>query len=546
MRAREQRTRQEVAQGQQAIQDKLAELEEALQLPRAEAIASYQGKDDRTLLNLLDPARRGATLIAVRRFRPWLETVEFTPEMDGCGYGYGMMSLSEEERAAYVAAFGVSGAEFQDPKVSGGGSIEASGMVEVWPPIKMNDAGKVGPAGDYTAEGYTIADLRPEAALAPDEEVALRRVLGEEISPAQEETYVARREAELAAEEQARQLRAAAPALSADADALLADTALSLSDDESYPVWRIEEEVARATGLHVVSDALLDASAYPRTGPSGRVTALASLEDFCSREARLFMRSPEWEWGDAGRFLRFRTANRDIWRAAMLPQATLDWLAAQVAPFLPDSADQPLAADFTLVPDPEQWTRQLARLTDIQIQCGAEVLQGDPRDLEDAAARAAWGAASRPVQASLLLVRFLGGLDGGQWQLARAGNLRWPEDLTPDQSELLDQVLVERTLRAAGPEGHAHVRIAVGEATPDEHGRLPVTTTLVRGPDGFSGSSSGSAHQSGPGGDAGTNAWHQATFTALARVEGDEEALVFEKKSIFLPKTLPVHVTVPE
>jgi hypothetical protein len=546
LHAREERARQEVAQGQRAIEDKLAELEAALELSREQAISRYQGTDDRMLLNLLDPARRGAALIAVRRFLPWLETVQFTPELDHCGIGISMMDLSEEEQAAYVAAFGVSGTEFENPKVSGGGLVEASGVVILANPITSNDAGGVVPAGDYTASRYAVLDLRPGAALEPEEDIALRRALGEQISPGQETAYVERRRAELAAEKRTQQSTAAAAALSADAAALLADTPLPLDRRESYPTWRIQEEVARATGLHVVSDALLDASAYPRTGTSGRVTALPSLRTFCSRKARLFMRNPEWEWGDAGSFLRFRTANRDVWRAAILPQATLDWLADQVAPFLPQPEDHPTALDFTLAVDPEQWTRQLARLTDLQIQYGAEVLHGDPRDLADAAARAAWGAASERAQAGLSLIRFLGGLDGGQWELARAGSLRWPEELTPDQGELLDQVLVERTLHAAGPEGHAHVRIAVGEATPDEHGRMPMTTTLVPGPDGASGTMTGTSSSGGPGDDTGPQAWHQATFTALARAGGDEETLVFERKSVFLPTTLSVHVAVPE
>ena len=142
--------------------------------------------------------------------------------------------------------------------------------------------------------------------------------------------------------------------------------------------------------------------------------------------------------------------------------------------------------------------------------------------------------------------RFLGGLDGGQWELARAGSLRWPEELTPDQGESLEQVLVERTLHATGPEGHAHVRIAVGEATPDERGRVRMTTTLVPGPDGISATMTGTSFSGGPVGDASPQAWHQATFTALADAPGEDETLVFQKKTVFLPKTLSVHVAVPE
>ena len=75
---------------------------------------------------------------------------------------------------------------------------------------------------------------------------------------------------------------------------------------------------------------------------------------------------------------------------------------------------------------------------------------------------------------------------------------------------------------------------------------MPMTTTVVPGPDGTSATMTGTSSSGITLRSVGPGTWHQATFTALARAAGDEERLVFEKKSVFLPTTLSVHVAVPE
>jgi hypothetical protein len=545
LKAREEQARRDAASRQQAIQDKLSELQDALQLPRDEVIARYQGKDDRMLLDLLDAARRGAALIAVHRVLPWLDTIRFAPEDDHYGYGYTLGLLDEDERAAYIAAFGANEIELQDPWVSAGAHITPSaGTLRLVSPRKLNEAGEVVPAAKHTADEYTVLDLRPGATLQPEEQIALRRALGEQISPAQEKAYVERRSAEIAVVKQAEEIKASGAALSPHAAELLAQTALALGKGRDYPSWRIEEEVARATGMHVISDGLLCASASVGSGESGRVAALDALKAFCAQKTSGLMRSPEWEWGDAGSFLRFRTANRDVWRAAMLPQPTVDWLGQQIGPFLPEPEDRPKAASFTLPIDPQQWTWQFGRCSDLQIQYGAQVLQGDPRDLEEITRRATWGAASDlATQAGFALLRFLGGMESDQWQLMRAGNLRWPDDVTPDQGRLLEQVLAEKTMQAIAPQGYARIRIALGEAVPDERGSVSLNTTETPG------AKSGSMMETVGSGDVDSRsakAWHQVTLTAVTDDANGKETLVFKKQSVFLPTTLSVHADLPE
>jgi hypothetical protein len=323
---------------------------------------------------------------------------------------------------------------------------------------------------------------------------------------------------------------------------MLAAAALALEPGKTCPVWRIEEAVAQATGLHVVSDGLLYASAAAT--PSGQARALATLEALCSTPARGFMRNPEWEWGDAGSFLRFRTANRDVWRAAMLPQATVDWLDGEIHRFLPRSEDHAKAIDFSLTVDPEQWTRQFARLSDLQILYGARVLHGDPRDLAEIARHATWALASQYGQVGASLLRFLGGMDSAQWQLARAGKLRWPEDLTPDQGKMLAQALAENVIVPAVAGDYPHILISVDEAELRQysHGGVSLVDWGYRSADrNEGGGSSDSLVGALP------KACHRVKLSAhLADATSSKDTRVFEKQATFLPKAFTVHAQVAE
>ncbi len=548
LRAREQQKRRETEETRQAVLSKLAELGEALNLPREEAIRRYQGSDDRALLDMLDPRHRAATQIAVMHVPEWLASLKMEPApappaVSGYGLGYGASEMFEGEQQQWVTAFGMdlNGWEFQDSKVCFGVGATTDGEVNVHGPLIINDAGQVVPSGRYSTDRYTVLDLSPRAALKPEEEITLRRALGEQISAPEEKAFLDRRKSELAAAARVAQAEASGASLSPAAEGLLSSAPLDLAGG-NHSAWRIEEAVALATGMNVVSDGLLYASAG--TAPAGQPLALATLEALCSQPAKDFMRTPEWEWGDAGSFLRFRTSNRDVWRAARLPAATQTWLDKSVRPFLPATGEDTRPVDFSLTVDPRQCARQLSDVTDMQILYGGRVLQGDPYDPAEAARRAVWQGLSQYAQAGRSLLRFLADMDDAQWALARAGKLRSPEDVTPDQSKLLTEALTEKVIMTLPAGSYTRLRVSLDQGE------------IRQFPGGSVGLMSWTYSQPGEpmhGGGMDTlvgglpKACHRATLSAFTVDQATgKENMVFEKRVTFLPTALSVHVELPE
>jgi hypothetical protein len=544
LRQQEAREKAEVTRKVQAFKDKANEMARGLQLPRDEAIRRYQGRDDRMLLTLLDPARRGAALILSRRLIPRLAEFGFGPERPHMAIGFPLSDPTEEEQAALRTAFGVREAALHDPSLSGGALVDADGTTSLMPPEVFAN-GTLVPASDGAASDLVLLDMRPDALLEPEEEVALRRLLGETIGPEQERAYVEQRSAESAAATRARQQQLAGVTLSPSMRDRLAQTPLSLPDLAIYPAWRVQEAVAQATGLHVVSDGLLHASTGGwRTG----ITALGAIELLCLQgrpgEVTRGTAPPpsEWEWGDAGSFLHFRTRSRDIWRAALLPQPVMDWLDGLLRPLLP-APDAAAAADLTLPIAPEEWVRQAAGLTDMQIQYGGEVVHADPRTLAEMTRRSVWEDAFGASYATLPTIRFLGSLDGDQWKQAQAGELRWPRSVTPDQGKLLAQALTDPGHEPIDLRRYSAILIALTEVAPGDKGQLTTATTTVSGGAGYE-SSVSMAH--GPK-EAKPVSWYAVTFTALVRDQATgKETTGLEKRVAFLPKAIAVHAEVPK
>ena len=527
IKARQEQAAQQVVQQQQTLNRKLGELKEALSLSREDAIARYQGVDDRMLLGLLDRRRRGAALIVVNRVLPMLEQVPVGP--DGGAYGGGMADFTPEERAAMRDAFGVPAEQFGDPKVVFCAQAGADGRVTLKCPITRYADGNVGPAGDYAAEEYEVLDLRPGAALEPEEEVALRRALGETITPEQEKQYLA----DQRAAREAAKPREATSRLSARARELLEGTRLVLRGSAN---WQIEEAVAEATGLNVVSDGLL----YAWGRAPEKASAFEWLDSFYSQKADPELRTPEWEWGDAGSFLRFRTANRDVWRAAMLPQELVDWMDGWTRAHLPEGGKE-TSVSFRLEVEPEAWTRYLRGLSELQVRYGSRVMHGDPRDLLEAARRATSEQVCSFADVGLGLVQFLGSLSEDQWRLLRSGNLRAPEDITPNQRQAMEAVVLKGSMQQQLPR-YDRLHISLGQAEPEKQGRLE--TSGIEIPDPTTGHVHGVLSSSGSVG-ANPGSWHQAVFTAVVADEKGVETMVFTWKAAFLPKELSVRAEVP-
>ena len=539
LQQREAEARQRCADLLQAFKDGNAQLQEALELPWEEAIDLYAGQDDALLLTLLDPIRRATAQVVSKHLPRLLETIQFDPRLPP-GYTVGFVSninllpLPQEDRDAVATAFPTWDVDYDDPKAFCMLSVDSTGRVRLGPPRYRGDP----VASRPKSETYvTVTDLSSDIHSRPEEEIALRRALGDTISPAEEDAYVARRKEEIAGAEEQReeQRRAAGRYLSGETRETLTSTAIPLMA-ATYPAWRIEEEVARATGLHIVADALLDATAEIPESPAGteEVTALGALEAFCSAPGRNFMRTPEWEWGDAGPFLTFRTSNSDVWRASMLPEALLDWLDGQISPFLAEpklSEGDATAAEFDLPVEPEHWTRWLSSLTDLQTQYGALVPYGEPSDLLDVARRSTWKAAFALAEMEPAMFRFLGGLNSAQWRAARAGTLRGPRDLSPDQMRLLQRAIDERSSWDLHlPEGTALL--------------ISITQGPCESVERAVGGGSGGATY--PEDIAGSGDWYRVNITAKGRLEGDEEErVVLEKQVPFLPTSIHVFVGAP-
>jgi hypothetical protein len=465
------------------IGDKLDEYQRGLQLSREELIEKYQGTDDLLLVNLLDPARRAATQFTCRHMsaiQSFIEAPQFVAEGgEPMSFGTTIQAtqFTPEDVADLKLAFGVSESVLRDPAMMFDLNVEAVGRMRVnvspeYPQEEhWSNLDHPGP--------YLLADLTDDFALSAPDELALRRALGEEIPPDQEASYLRKLEQEIAAKKRERErIRLAAErSLSPRAEELLESTPLVLRNTvPSFPVtpWVAQEAVARATGMNVVSDGLLWLGQYiygrPPYGEEKTValTALTALDSFTHAPAATGMRRPSWEWGDAGTFLRLRTADRDIWRAAMLPQEFLDWVDALLKPHLPDSETLAKQKSFQLSTPVGlvYMTRMLGRLSDLQMRFGADINYGNPRELVHIARHQAirhliYGARMRPK-----LTRFLASLSDAQWEEVKGSGLRCGYDLSPHQQELLTAAMQRR----GGPPLTLTDRVFVLDQEAEAHG----------------------------------------------------------------------------
>jgi hypothetical protein len=477
----------------QRIDAAVAEYREALTLSPDEAIARYRGVNDRLLLNLLDPPRRAATTFLCRHAtvtRPMERPGEHGGDLVGFGATVPSSAFAEEDMADLRTAFGLPESVLRDPQFSVDLYIEAAGR------LRLNVGPEYASTAPHPAQGhygpYLIVDATDEPVWTAEDELALRRVLGEDIPAGNEKERLHAVEADLAARHEAR-LRAGRD-LSAEAEALLARTSLTLRDvvpDAPLAPWVVQEAVARATGKHVVSDGLLWSGRYfglPERWSNDKestLTALAALESFTDADMGTGLRRPSWEWGDAGTFLRFRTADRDLWRAAMVPQAFLDWTDSLLKSALPDQ--QTLAKkqhlELKIPVGLVYWTRMLGQLSDVQLRFGNEVMCDDPQDPTGIARHRAVGSLLHPAWLRPILTRLLASLRDDQWQQVKGEGLRVRTGLLPDQQQLLaravgadveniaDRLLVLNSAALAGHQYQLDVSdLPGGRAAPEEPG----------------------------------------------------------------------------
>ncbi len=444
------------------IGSKLEEYRQALDLSREELIERYWGEDDLLLLNLLDPPRRAATEFMCRHATA-VEPPEMSGQEGGDLVGFGQTvpaaAFSEEDIADLEAAFGLPESVLRDPDLGLDLDVEAVGRlrVNVGPEYRQKapqpEEGHFGP--------YLLADLTDDFVLPAQEELSLRRALGEGIPREQESDCLQKLEQEIASAKQARERARleAERSLSPRGKEVLESTQVTLRGVEPplpIPPWVAQEAVARETGLHVVSDAIVWSGRYswPPYPPEEEkrettLTALSALDGFTHEPLGTGMRRPSWEWGDAGRFLRFRTADRDIWRAAMLPQEFVDWVDWLIEPHLPDQAPPATRqhAELTIPVGLVYRARMLGRLSDLQMQFGAEANYGDPRDMLNIVRHQAITQILNAARNRPKLTRFLASLNDEQWEQMKGQGLRFEADLSPDQQEMLTAAMASSRRR---------------------------------------------------------------------------------------------------
>ncbi len=468
------------------VRAKLDEYRAALGLTREEAISRYQESDPGVLVHLLEPSRR-ALVQFLETLSP--EQLDRLPEAE-LGIPLRGESLPPASQALLAALLHTSTADIARATIY----LELFGDglgLSTWVPAADGSP-------DHRHSPEFSANV--QQVLSPADEVALRRELGEQISGEQEQELVDQIQAERdrestksEQEEQIKGLRSSAALSEAAAGRLRQFRASApVSSYAPHPLWLLQEAVARATGMHVVSDYLFDRGGVPAVWLSLLDADYAATRQRCDEKLRAFAEAhPEqaedtyradddrlrqslslpiqfisaldllvataygerpagsepnthepwalrgWEWGDAGRFLRFRSLCRDALRGAMWPESTLrrvnGWLDPYLAKRKPgDSSPLPR------VPVTLRDLAWLAQSTDLELHVGAGLVYEDPSTAEgllraDLRAKVC----SSAMYNDLALLRFLGTLREEQWSLLQGPGLPLGPDVSQSQQERL-------------------------------------------------------------------------------------------------------------
>ncbi len=513
----------------------LEECRQALQLPREELIRRYRGRDDFLLLTLLDPPRRAAAELVCRSLtqaRPedWLAMAKV--DCVATGLPLITLSMTAQDLADLEAAFGWPAGTLASADIQ---------VAQIQINVDPDNRAEIGLSGQ--GERCLVVSLPKGRLLRATEEVQLRRLLGEQFPADQEAAFVKQRTAEIerAAQEQAQAAEEAGRAVSEAARQRLAGLQLPFRHAEAaqaIPLWQMFEEIAEASGYHIISDAFI-------TGGVG-----VSLEQARKMEGRPFeaweelaaltsggtasgLRVPMWEWGDAGSFLRFRTSNRDIYRAAMLPDSFLRFVDAVVR--RPGPVDEKArSVELTIPIELADWTRQLARLTNMQLQFSATVTQTAPDDLmgnvrEEVVKSVMWSLGS---DSSVDLIHFLGALDDAQWSRVRGEGISGPAEVTPGQMQFLAAWV--KSWPFPGTDDYSRISVRIADTADDPNMASELITA---------------------GGDptyyADTKVWHFGRVPEVNAQTGEEreieeEMIATGQQGAFLPKQVTVHIELPE
>ena len=457
------------------VADKLAEYGRALNLTKEELVGRYHGVDDHLLAAMLDPARR-----ATVSFTLGLGTEALARSLNGEALTLEWQDLTpqqQDELRSCLRSPGRRGGGRGGPggaaDVGGGESwedIEVTqvhvgalnyGLVMVTAELAPSESQPRGRRGRFLAA--PMLNLAGEGDLSPEETVALRRGLGETISDDQERSlrgeWGRSRRDEMQQRRQERTQQAAEeaiagePVLSAETEKALTSFTLPVKEGAAYALWQIQEAVASAAGMHVVSDCfaqprrdLTTALRFLYQGEVAEPTGLEALSASCltTEDARgLVWTLPGdhragWEWQDAGPFLRFRSEGQDLWRAAMLTPQVSERLDQWLDPYVETAAQTKGSAtevDITL--DPQQISLLAASLRDLQVQHGGKLVGGDPTEKAAAYRQTLRQELLGAIGWAADTLRALATLGDSQWKQLRGAGLRVGRDLIPEQRDAL-------------------------------------------------------------------------------------------------------------
>jgi hypothetical protein len=459
---------------------RLLELRAALALPRDEDIRRYKGSDDALLLVLLDPGRRASAQLITA----------FSENQIRQFAGSGMLDLNEsdwtpQQRALAEASTGLPSVEqdeYGKPWVTGGyvramgspygGEIQLGWRTETKRPPEADrpSVPMAGPMLPAPAVGTSLpltGELQFAAAA-----LALRRLVGEPITPETEkevqEEYAARQEEEDAADyrrEIARLFTAATEDLSPPMRERLAKLSVPLSLKEPHSLWEVQQAVAAASGMNVISDHFYQPvrPTAERAGflfPEGLpgASALLLLELACSPYDNEDSMS---DWGEAGTFLRFRSRDRATWRAALLPQGFLDMIDRALAPSIPPAKESPQTIHITIETRPYQ--ALAVGPSQRQLAVGRLIADGRPPGDPLRAARDQVLAGLARSQRELT---FLAGFDDAQWAKLQGEGLQVAGDLSLDQLDYVRHCIRE--------EDAGHLRELTVRLVPRPDERKPI------------------------------------------------------------------------
>jgi hypothetical protein len=452
----EKRTRDEdgTERTRASLPARLEELRNALDLSREQAIGRYQGRDDLLLLAVLDPTRRAMAefLLALPSMPDPARHLSLSAENIGKLPAGCQAGLREALRQPVVKAILREGAEGYQPGDDPFEWFLAHGphlSVElgVWAQgASLRISGSTRGPGTWIHVGLPSLRLVGEDLLS-QEYLDFRRALGDRIEdadlPRLENEYGCWLSKVRAGRRMAQQLDGIR--LSQETESLLSATPLPLDLRKPCALWQIQEEAAKRTGLHIVSDCfwqppreLRKTLECLRPNETPALTALLALQlSTVSRDDRDIIRrgrdaypdTVSWEWRDAGRFLVFRSTDRDVWRGAFLSAEAVNFLDEWADAALPKEEGEVTPASVSVIPDWRAFGRIAGDIDPAQQKWGGVLTYGDPRDYRNACRQSLLEQMMEVVWHWPYALRFLSSLSDKQWDQLQADGLRVGSDM---------------------------------------------------------------------------------------------------------------------